>query len=54
MQIDEESVRMNPGDTVLVEPREIHRMTNTGDEAAEYIVFGISSMAGGRTVVVED
>jgi len=54
MQIDEESVPMNPGDTVLVEPREIHRMTNTGDEAAEYIVFGISSMAGGRTVVVED
>ena len=52
MQISGETRRMGPGDTVLVDPREIHRMTNVGTEAAEYIVFGISSGKGGRTVVV--
>ncbi|MBL8809659.1 MAG: cupin domain-containing protein [Planctomycetaceae bacterium] len=52
MHISGETRRMGPGDTVLVDPREIHRMTNVGTEAAEYIVFGISSGKGGRTVVV--
>lgn len=54
MQVNRKVVAMNPGDTVLVEPREIHRMSNTGNEVAEYIVFGISSMQGGQTVVVDD
>ncbi len=52
MQVSGESRRMGPGDTVLIDPREIHRMTNVGADAAEYIVFGISSGRGGRTVVV--
>lgn len=53
MQVDEQTVTMTPGDTVLVEPREIHKMRNTGADTAEYIVFGISRLEGGRTVVVD-
>lgn len=53
MSVDNQTVTMAPGDTVLVEPREIHRMCNTGSHTAEYIVFGISRQEGGRTVVVD-
>lgn len=52
MTVDDETVTMNAGDTVIVEPREIHQMTNVGTEPAEYLVFGISSQDGGKTVVV--
>ena len=45
-------VTMQPGDTVIIHPREIHQMENVGDRIAEYIVFGISAQTGGRTVVV--
>jgi mannose-6-phosphate isomerase-like protein (cupin superfamily) len=45
---------MNPGDAVIVEAREAHQMTNIGREAAEYLVFGISSGQGGKTVVIEN
>ena len=44
---------MQAGDTVIVAPRESHQMVNLTDEDAEYIVFGISSGQGGRTVVVD-
>ena len=44
---------MSPGDTIIVAPGEVHQMQNIGAEAAEYIVFGISSQKGGRTVVVK-
>ena len=54
MRVDDQTVSMTPGDTVLVEPREIHRMCNTGSDTAEYIVFGISRQEGGRTVVVDE
>lgn len=52
MKVDQETVTMNSGDTVIIAPREIHQMTNIGTEQAEYIVFGISSENGGKTVVV--
>jgi len=52
MKCGEESVTLKAGDTVIVDPREIHQMQNQGDVIAEYIVFGISSQKGGRTVVV--
>jgi len=45
---------MNAGDTVIVEAREPHQMTNIGREPAEYLVFGISSGQSGRTVVIEN
>ncbi len=48
----EECITMRPGDTVIIDPTEIHQMQNIGDVVAEYIVFGISSQKGGKTVVV--
>ena len=52
MKVDNETVSMSSGDTVIIDSREIHQMTNVGTEPAEYIVFGISSQQGGKTVVV--
>ncbi len=52
MKCGDRTVTMNVGDTVIVDPGEIHQMQNQGDIVAEYIVFGISSQKGGRTVVV--
>lgn len=52
MEVDGTTVAMRPGDTVIVEPREVHVMQNTGHADAEYLVFGVSSGEGGRTIVV--
>ncbi len=52
MKCGEQTVTMRSGDTVIVNPAEIHQMQNVGDVVAEYIVFGISAQKGGRTVVV--
>jgi mannose-6-phosphate isomerase-like protein (cupin superfamily) len=53
MTIDAESVEMKFGDTVIVEPREIHQMKNLLDSDAEYVVFGVSTGHGGQTVVID-
>lgn len=53
MTIDAESVEMHRGDTVIVEPREIHKMNNLLHSDAEYVVFGVSTGHGGQTVVVD-
>jgi mannose-6-phosphate isomerase-like protein (cupin superfamily) len=53
MQIHTDTLSMQAGDTVIVDVREVHKMTNVGDCDAEYLVFGISSGQGGKTVVVE-
>ncbi len=52
MRVAAESTIMSAGDTVIVAAREPHQMFNRGAEDAEYIVFGISSGQGGKTVVV--
>ncbi len=52
MKCGEQTVTMQVGDAVIVDPEEIHQMQNVGDVVAEYIVFGISAQQGGRTVVV--
>ncbi|HMP81055.1 MAG TPA: cupin domain-containing protein [Pirellulaceae bacterium] len=53
MSIDGTNVSLAPGDAVIVDPGEIHSMQAVGDEDVFYVVFGISSDQGGRTVVVE-
>lgn len=45
-------VRMQAGDSVIVPPAVVHQMQNIGSVTAEYLVFGISSQQGGKTVVV--
>ncbi len=54
MRGGDQFVMMQPGDTVLVPPGEIHQMRNEGSEVAEYLVFGISSGENGRTIVVDE
>ena len=52
MTIANEQVELAQGDAVLIAPREIHSMKNTGEETAEFVVFGIASGEGGSTVIV--
>ena len=52
MQVGGESVEMQAGDTVIVDAREPHEMQNLLETDAEYVVFGVSTGQGGRTVVV--
>ena len=48
---DGQQVELHGGDAILIDPRETHAMTNTCDEDVNYVVFGISTGAGGRTVL---
>ena len=41
------------GDAVVIDPHEVHQMRNVGTEAVEYLAIGVTSDAGGKTVVVE-
>lgn len=51
--VGEDDATLHRGDTVVIDPREIHEMQNTGAEAVEYLAIGITSQAGGKTVVVD-
>ena len=54
MEVDGQIAKLGPGDAIVIEPHEIHAMSNDSDqEDAQYLVFGISSEEGGKTVVVE-
>lgn len=48
-----QSTHLGRGDAVLVDPQEVHQMTNLGETDAYYVVFGISSRDGGKTVLCE-
>ena len=48
-----ESAQLRRGDAVLVDPQEVHQMTNLGEDDAYYVVLGISSRDGGKTVLCE-
>lgn len=52
MKIGTERVVLRCGDAVRIDPHEMHVMSNPGTEDVEYIVVGVSSGLGGRTVVV--
>lgn len=53
MEVEDSRVALAATDTILIEPKEVHKMTNTCDEDVHYLVFGIASGQGGKTVVVE-
>ena len=53
MTIDQQNMELQRGDTVIVEPREIHSMQNLQTTPAEYLVFGVSTESDGKTVIVE-
>lgn len=52
MLVNEQRIELAAGDAILIDPGEVHAMTNIGDRAANYLVFGISRQQGGRTIVV--
>ena len=52
MRVDEETVELQAGDAILIDPREVHEMKNVSDGDVEYVVFGISTEQGGKTIVV--
>jgi quercetin dioxygenase-like cupin family protein len=52
MTVDGSACELLPGDAIIVAPHEVHTMRNLTDSDLEYVVLGISSGQGGRTVVV--
>ena len=54
MIVNAETLTLGCGDAILIEPREIHVMRSIGREDTEYVVVGVSTGVGGRTVVVDD
>lgn len=52
IKIGNEKEDMQAGDAVLVPAGSAHAMKNTGNEAMEYLVAGISRGKGGKTVVI--
>ena len=54
MQVNGANVQLVGGDCILVDPGEVHNMTNTCGRDVSYLVFGISTEQGGKTVVVEE
>jgi len=54
LTVGDETVLLKPGDTAVINAREVHRMVNDGDEDVEYLAMGIVEHSGGRTVVVDE
>jgi len=52
--VGKETVTLRRGDGIVIDPREVHAMRNVGAKDVEYLALGITSEAGGRTVVVEE
>ncbi len=52
MVVAGETIRLGRGDTIAIDACEVHLMKNCGSENVEYVVFGITSNKGGKTVVV--
>lgn len=53
MSVEGQHYELAGGDAILIEPREIHQMQNLCDEDVEYVVFGISTEQGGKTINVQ-
>ncbi len=54
MDVDGKTFALEAGDTLVVAPREVHSMRNTGSSQVEYLVIGVSLGLGGETVVVDE
>ena len=54
MNVDGKVVELVGGDAVLVDPGEVHQMKNLCEQDVQYVVFGVSTERGGKTVVVSD
>ena len=50
--VDGQTVTLERGDAVVIDPREVHQMWNDGHEDAEFLAFGIAPGTSGRSVIV--
>ena len=48
-----EAVTLQRGDAILIDPHQVHQMSNPGPDDVEYLAFGISRGTGGKTVLVD-
>ena len=53
LTVDTTETVLRPGDTVTIDPHEVHCMDNQSGGDAEYLAIGIAGGANGKTVVVE-
>lgn len=51
--VDTTEAVLRPGDTVTIDPHEVHQMANRGTGDVEYLAIGIAGGEHGKTVVVE-
>jgi mannose-6-phosphate isomerase-like protein (cupin superfamily) len=54
LTVGDQTVLLQPGDTAVIDPQEVHRMVNDGDADVEYLAMGIVERPGGRTIVVDE
>jgi len=52
MTVNKQDHDLAKGDAIIIEPREVHTMANQCEQDVEYIVFGVSTEEGGKTVNV--
>lgn len=50
MTVNGQVHEMSKGDAIVIDAREVHQMENGCQEDVEYVVFGVSTEAGGKTV----
>lgn len=53
MQINNEETKLIKGDAVVIPIGAVHKMTNLGNDDAEYIIVGVSLQNGGKTIRTE-
>jgi mannose-6-phosphate isomerase-like protein (cupin superfamily) len=53
IRIGQHTATLARGDSILIDAREVHQMSNRGTEDVEYLAMGITRGEGGRTVNVE-
>jgi quercetin dioxygenase-like cupin family protein len=54
LSVDDNTLELNAGDAVIIDPGEVHQMWNLADHDAEYLTVGITGGTDGRTVVVAE
>ncbi len=52
MVVSGETIVLVRGDSIAIDHGEVHRMYNRGSVDVEYVVVGITSNKGGKTVIV--
>jgi mannose-6-phosphate isomerase-like protein (cupin superfamily) len=52
--VGDKTATLRRGDAVVIDAREVHLMRNSAAESVEYLAIGVTSEAGGKTVVLEE